>query len=372
MMEERSEEPTVDEKKGTKETLETPDVKGKPMTKEKKTKAVLMREVQQLREQNAELKQELQKIRQAQEIGQEKPPEDARDKRPEGQGLCSPCATYLLGLQEQAATEKRGHQQQKSSKTADREEKINQRKPQKESYQNKSAQGKDVSKSGEGYWVMEGGSKFWRRARAEEHDGWVKVHGKKSHPRQQHIQVETSNRFSVLDMDTDEGEEEARYLIIGDSRVRPLGRVFCGERDVLVCKPGATVAKLVPTIQEELGKCEPEAVIVQVGVNDVGQRRSVKLVNDYTALLLKLKEARKPVIVTGILPRATASREWHSRALAANVAVEKLCSELGFHFVDLWGEFYDRESYYLRDGLHLSDEGARVLGEAYRNIVQGN
>ena len=111
---------------------------------------------------------------------------------------------------------------------------------------------------------------------------------------------------------------------------------------------------------------------MQVGVNNVGPRRSVQLIKDYSALLQRLKEARKPVIVTGILPRATASREWYSRALSANASVETLCLNMGLHFVDLWEEFFGRWEFYMRDGLHLSDEGAKTLGEAYRHVIQGN
>ena len=40
--------------------------------------------------------------------------------------------------------------------------------------------------------------------------------------------------------------------------------------------------------------------------------------------------------------------------------------------MDLWDEFYGRWEYYLRDGLHFSDQGARILGEAYRYVIQGN
>ena len=111
---------------------------------------------------------------------------------------------------------------------------------------------------------------------------------------------------------------------------------------------------------------------MQVGVNNVGPRRSVQLIKDYSALLQRLKEARKPVIVTGILPRATASREWYSRALSANASVETLCLNMGLHFVDLWEDFFGRWEFYMRDGLHLSDEGAKILGEAYRHVIQGN
>ena len=188
----------------------------------------------------------------------------------------------------------------------------------------------------------------------------------------QHVQIQTSTRFSVLQTEGESEKEEVRCLVIGDSRVRPLGRVFCDKKDRCAVKPGAIISEIGPAIQEELAMCDPEIIIVQVGVNEIGPRRSVKVLKDYTELLLRLKEARKPVIVTGILPRAAAKGEWYSRALSANASVARLCSTMGLHFVDLWDEFYGRRDYYLRDGLHLSNKGASALGDAYRYVIQEN
>ena len=50
-----------------------------------------------------------------------------------------------------------------------------------------------------------------------------------------------------------EGEsekEEVRCLVIGDSRMRPLGRVFCEKKDRCVVKPGATISEVGTVIQE--------------------------------------------------------------------------------------------------------------------------
>lgn len=154
--------------------------------------------------------------------------------------------------------------------------------------------------------------------------------------------------------------------------MRPLERVMCGSRDRCVVKPGGRVEDMGPIVKEQLNKADPEVVVVQVGVNDVGPRRSVKLVNDFQTLLQDLRETRKRTIVTGILPRAVASNEWYSRALAMNSSVNQMCEKMGLIFVDLWQDFYGRDDYYLRDGLHLSDDGARALGVAYETEIQGN
>lgn len=201
---------------------------------------------------------------------------------------------------------------------------------------------------------------------------WSTARGRtRRESREYDSQVPVSNRFSVLGEEGVE-KEDIRYLVVGDSRARPLERVLCEGRDKCVIRPGATVAEVGSAVQQQLKKCDPEVIIVHVGVNDVGPRRSVKLLNDYHALLRTLREARRPTIVTGILPRGVASNEWYSRAIAANSSVQSMCANMGLHFVDLWQEFFGRETYYLRDGLHLSDEGARALGCAYERIIKGN
>ena len=87
---------------------------------------------------------------------------------------------------------------------------------------------------------------------------------------------------------------------------------------------------------------------------------------DYHSLLQRLREARKPTIVTGILPRRWATNEWYSRALGLNSRVRELCRDMRLKFVDAWAMFYGRNRYYSSGDLHLSDEGARALGSVYQ------
>ena len=67
---------------------------------------------------------------------------------------------------------------------------------------------------------------------------------------------------------------------MGDSRVRPLRQTYCGTRDKCIVRPGAKVVDIDKVIRAEMGRCRPEAIIVQVGVNDIGPRRSEKLVTE--------------------------------------------------------------------------------------------
>lgn len=221
---------------------------------------------------------------------------------------------------------------------------------------------------------VESGSRVWTRQKNEGQDqeAWKEVkYGPKGAIIGQAPPVITSNSFSALVVD-EGGKEEVDILVVGDSRVRPLRRTFCGRRDKCIVKPGAKITDVDSVIRTELERTNPEKVIVQVGVNNVGPRASVRIVSEYRSLLQRLSGARKPVFVTGILPRLWASSEWYSRALALNSAVKQMCSDMGLHFVDKWEVFHRCERYYIRDGLHLSDEGARVLGAYYREAISGN
>lgn len=237
---------------------------------------------------------------------------------------------------------------------------------------------KDVSKqveNEEGAWRMEGSSRVWRRHRKcdQEQEGWRQVKsGVKQNSLVKPPPVRTSNRFSALASLDESGREDVNILVIGDSRVRPLERTFCRRKDKCIVKPGAKIADIDSLIGTVLERNNPEKVVVQVGVNNIGPRASVKIKKEYHSLLQRLRETRKPVFITGVLPRLWATNEWYSRALALNSSVRGMCSDMGLCFIDLWEEFYGCERYYARDGLHLSDEGARVLGACYRLSISGN
>lgn len=241
------------------------------------------------------------------------------------------------------------------------------------SKQDKQDQG-NKARTEEGVWRMEGSSRVWRsHSGSQDQEGWRKARGgaKQSLVRPP-PPVRVSNRFSALALEVDSAGEELEVLVVGDSRVRPLSRTFCGRKDRCVVKPGAKVADVDTAVRIELERSNPERVIVHVGVNNIGPRASVRIVGQYRSLLQRLREARKPVYVTGVLPRLRASNEWYSRALALNNSVKGMCTDMGLYFVDLWDQFFDCDRYYLRDGLHLSAEGARVLGAGYRLAISGN
>ena len=51
-----------------------------------------------------------------------------------------------------------------------------------------------------------------------------------------------------------------------------------------------------------------------------------------------------------------------------NTQVQKVCMEEGVGFVDMWLNFFGRDDFFMRDGLHLTGTGAAVLGLGYEFV----
>ena len=56
-------------------------------------------------------------------------------------------------------------------------------------------------------------------------------------------------------------------------------------------------------------------------------------------------------------------------SLAVNGMVERLCKEEDVGCMDLWDSFVGDEDMYVRDGLHLSGNGAAVFAEGLSGAV---
>lgn len=230
-----------------------------------------------------------------------------------------------------------------------------------------------------GKWIEKDGWRIWRRdpVGSTGDEDWQVVRGRKAARHRQAggcSPVRTSNRFSALQDNDEQPGKGSGLVVVGDSRVRHLGRAFCQGRKGRKCftKPGARVKDLTAVAAQLTVEEEPSVMIVQVGVNDIGKTHSEELLNNYRDLLRAMKDGRRQVIVTGILPRRGVSDEWSSRALGVNGRVGKLCQELGMTFVDEWDRFYGSWFLYQRDGLHFSEKGVQLMSSIYENVLQGN
>ena len=65
--------------------------------------------------------------------------------------------------------------------------------------------------------------------------------------------------------------------------------------------------------------------------------------------------------------------EWLSRAIAVNCRIAHHCKGNGWTFIDNWDLFYDKNTLYARDRVHLSRQGVRVMSgtlERELNVLQ--
>ena len=166
--------------------------------------------------------------------------------------------------------------------------------------------------------------------------------------------ITVSNRFSSLEEEPLGGTE---ILVYGDSIVRGMGVTSLyrprSKRFKVSCYPGAGVNR----VQEALTSVEDKPLAKSVGGNDISSLRSEELKDRFRKMLEKLRDRKSPSAIIGILPRRYANMEWSSRAIALNKWLEKRCNEIGFFYIDSWGEFINRPDRFRRDGIHLSSRG---------------
>src|SRR5678815_5091164 len=166
-------------------------------------------------------------------------------------------------------------------------------------------------------------------------------------------------------------------LLIGDSMVRYLDRTFQSKnkkKRLRVCYPGARVSDIVVRIDREIDSTNVDSeVIVHVGTNDIGHRRSEELIADYRRLIQKMKASGRRCMISGILPRLGAGQEWGIRALGVNERVKKLCFSENIWFLDLWrisGQIYFCSRWSSLGDLSIKKLG-KVKGDGL-NLVMNN
>ena len=133
-----------------------------------------------------------------------------------------------------------------------------------------------------------------------------------------------------------------------------------------MCLPGARIEHVTARVEKIMGRGKGGTILVHIGTNNADKEGTTAIVDKYSKLLKKTKEARVgQIILSGILPvfgnRIDGYR--NLKRMAINGMVKRLCKEEDVGYVDLWDSFVGKEEMYLRDGLHLSGKGAAVFAE---------
>ena len=169
-----------------------------------------------------------------------------------------------------------------------------------------------------------------------------------------------------------EGFKRNSAIYVGDSIVRKTDSRLNKGEDVVVCLPGARIEHVTARVEKIMGRGKGGTILVHIGTNNADKEGTTAIVDKYSKLLKKTKEARVgQIILSGILPvfgnRIDGYR--NSKRMAINGMVKRLCKEEDVGYVDLWDSFVGKEEMYLRDGLHLSGKGAVVFAEGLSGAV---
>ena len=148
-------------------------------------------------------------------------------------------------------------------------------------------------------------------------------------------------------------------------------RLSKGE-DIEVCLPGARIEHVTERVEKIMGRGKGGTIMVHLGTNNADMEGTTAIVDKYSNLLKKTKEARVgQVILSGILPvfgnRIYGYR--NSKRMAINGMMKRICKEEDVGYVDLWDSFVGKEDMYVIDGLHLSGKGAAVFTEGLSAAV---
>ena len=113
-------------------------------------------------------------------------------------------------------------------------------------------------------------------------------------------------------------------------------------------------------------------ILVHIVTNNADKEGTTAIREKYMNILKKKKQARiGQIILSGILPvfgnRIQGYR--NSKRVAVNGMVKRLCKEEEVGYLDLWDSFVGKEEMYVRDGLHLSRNGAAVFAEELSGAV---
>jgi len=173
-------------------------------------------------------------------------------------------------------------------------------------------------------------------------------------------------------------EQAPVNLLLGDSLVgRATEGCFTGLSPNNKCHayPGAGVWRVTGVV----GKLPPaprNTLILSVGGNDFfgrgGRTGEAKpLLQDYNTLLEMARSKTSRCVVVGLVPRKFRSNADYSKARNINRKIEDLCRAKGMRFVDPWTEFFGKDQFFQRDGVHFTNQGSKAFVEMVRKNLYG-
>lgn len=124
---------------------------------------------------------------------------------------------------------------------------------------------------------------------------------------------------------------------------------------------GATSDDVLASL-DDIVACEPDEIVLMIGTNDLGRRRTVEhLVRNIEVLLVGLRRALpgSRLLLQSILPRGA---EFSADIVDANIHLRQFCATVSGHYLDLWPTFSTEKG---RLDPKLSDDALHLNAEGY-------
>ena len=108
---------------------------------------------------------------------------------------------------------------------------------------------------------------------------------------------------------------------------------------------------------------------MHVGTNDTVLQQSELLKSDFICLFHELKKYGKHVFISGPIPTLGRGIGRFSRILSLHTWLQSVCSLHNMFYIDNFNLFWERSSFFRKDGIHPTILGARKLsGNIFHSV----
>ena len=174
-------------------------------------------------------------------------------------------------------------------------------------------------------------------------------------------------------MIADSPQDNFETRLIGDSIIREQLQEFCGRCPATrkrFCIPGARLRDITAACDEVTRDADTDTLlIIHAGTNDVHCSNSEDLLEKFKLMIETYKTKTNRLVISGILPRIDAGRDFYNKAYSTNNRLKALCLQVNVKFINLWDQFYDEPALFHDDGLHLNKVGSARFGRLINEQV---
>ena len=170
-------------------------------------------------------------------------------------------------------------------------------------------------------------------------------------------------------------------VILGDSRASGFSEFNFMDRSRVLATIGGSIYN-IPSFMPELQNLNPKNIIISYGLNEIPYymdpaafaESNKTFVNELLFYMSNLK-AQFPnanIYFSSILPvtdAVVAERSGYAIIPSRNAAIEKMCKENGFHFIDITPYANANIHMYGADGMHVFPEFYPIWGKVLLNAV---